>query len=1048
MAKMDKIDKQLTKSLKTRALKCIRKADRTKSPKVKLDKAEEAIKCLKQAIELAENPVLERYIERCEAFKLKVQIDALRDQADQYVTQAEEDKEHLEILVKKALSRLQAILDIEPGNDQIQAEINRIENRFQVKLLQRTERPLLNFKGDWSLRIKFKLKGFQELLENWDGYDRYNLKEDPLEPNLYTIDFKTQDFLIFREIYEELKTVTPLEVYIDGKLMGDEVFTAWTQCYVNYLRKRNPRYCYGATPFTYNFIGCHKAQMRDLESSWENCWFRYGEMDSSLGIFFVDKEQLFLRIQANLLTYAFCPALNLEKLKLGLQLLPNSINPQKDKNWDYVLSKGEKVGVIPKGKEIFITLNHPPSGTPQPMETGATSQFIRCLEVLDGKISLEDLQGNKSVRVSCCSYCGCPYGRGSTFCSECGESFWREILGTRHHRFRSFFRKFSRKKRAEISQNLRRSEKADPLELESGGLDLSTKLGTGSRFVEGTGPGSLTSQRTTRSPEPEMKRGVLQLEDAPETTLEEIPSTPEEMSDMGDVRDLDREAKVEDLSEENKAYSEGGETQEQLPEHEREPERADGEALYNPEIQEQADRELVRNGEAWEYEGSLSNATAPARSLEMSPLNPDEAARCKGEVPVEEEAPKIESEIAQVLTEEDLMQESHPEMELPEEPQEERASELSLHEEELDFSQIPLGPEDPSGPEGPIREREMGCCPQEAPESEQQVPDSEFTETQEVYLFGELFEAGGLDQNPELSIAQTDLEEETEPENQRDPLTVEELIPQILEEDLKEELVSPVLDLEPHGSKKEESLSVFARGDVIMRDPDVEKDRISPVGGESSFTDKMKGLFLKNYRERKKLEKAFKAAAPEMDLEPQGSDPSKDPAEGSFGYPPLEPLKKAGQENPERGVESNGHHPSRGPEEDLLTPSSLKPFRETGQKKVEAELIKKLKAIKPKSDLSRRGVVRIVYSAIIDRDTCPLCRFLHGMVFHPDQPEADIFKPPLHKGCKCMRTYILSSEKPKNWPEVNFEPPSDELLKHLDLAKLHRYISERSLVDG
>jgi hypothetical protein len=74
----------------------------------------------------------------------------------------------------------------------------------------------------------------------------------------------------------------------------------------------------------------------------------------------------------------------------------------------------------------------------------------------------------------------------------------------------------------------------------------------------------------------------------------------------------------------------------------------------------------------------------------------------------------------------------------------------------------------------------------------------------------------------------------------------------------------------------------------------------------------------------------------------------------------------------------------------------------------------------------------VIYHATMDKDTCPLCDYLDGMVMEPDDPATDIFSPPLYPGCTCSREYVLKTEKPQNWPKVTFKFPPKELLMYLD----------------
>lgn len=1056
MSKMDKTAKQLTKSLKIRVLKCIRKADRAKSPRVKIDKADEAIKYLRQALKLIEDSILEKYIELCETFKLKVQIDALQDQANQYLAQIEEDKEHSEILFKKALSRLQAILDIEPCNDRVRVEINRLEERFQAKFGQKTEKPLLNFKEDWNLRIKFKLKEFKELLENWDGYCQYELKEDPVEPYVYTIDFKIQDFLIFREIYEELKMVTPLQIYLDDKLLNEEVFASWIQCYSNYLKAKDSYYCYGATPFSYNFIGCQKAQLRDIESRWENCWFRYGEMDASLGIFFVDKEQLFLRIQANLLPYTFCPALNPQKLELGLQLVPNSINPQKDKDWDYILAKGEKVGVIPKGKEIFITLNHYTFGTPKPVETGATSQLRKCLNILQNGISEEEVHGSKNVKISSCRYCESSYERGSTFCRECGKSFWQEIFGTHQRFLPNLLRRF-RRRRVEtlhaplvFPQDTEEYEKADSEEEVSAPplfeeeevylipeiLETSETLPDKVSQEENKIQEAMLEAENLIDLETDAFMNTAQLERIPDTTPEEIIPASKEVEKVGvgvntaitefiqpveETRETDKKSENDECREETSdpKNMEGVPQVTQINAHnvlESIDVLLEGWNLENKDPSNLETLERIQESTQTCEDDEIVFAVPDFDFRPQTPSSDsDEVVLLETETSTEIEISEIKSGTEPVLIEkEDQPAEGLSEIPGSLEFPGKSTPDLTLSGTESVLNQQKINQDGSSDEESPPELLEEAF--KEQIEEPSEVNFSAEEEAPEVSVSRKPFEFVVLDSDTEFSEEKVgpNSKEGLESSVQERPSVLKEIIPQILEEDLKEELTPLVLDsIEPNGFKqKEEPLSTVAHDNLSPKNSEEEKSY--SASEQSGFTDRMKSLFLRNYRERKKIEKAFKAATPEIEL----------------------------------GHNGNGNTLLRDPIETSLTGFSPEPQKDVKERKVEAELVRKVKAIRPKSDLSKRGVVRIVYSAILDRDTCPLCRFLHGMVFHPDQPEADIFKPPLHKGCKCMRIYVLNSEKPKNWPEVNFRPPPDELLKHLDSLKLRQYLADKSFVEG
>ncbi len=50
------------------------------------------------------------------------------------------------------------------------------------------------------------------------------------------------------------------------------------------------------------------------------------------------------------------------------------------------------------------------------------------------------------------------------------------------------------------------------------------------------------------------------------------------------------------------------------------------------------------------------------------------------------------------------------------------------------------------------------------------------------------------------------------------------------------------------------------------------------------------------------------------------------------------------------------------------------------------------------------------HSSILDRVTCPICRWLDGKYFDVDDPFLDLIKPPLHKHCRCIQFAVLKEE--------------------------------------
>lgn len=54
----------------------------------------------------------------------------------------------------------------------------------------------------------------------------------------------------------------------------------------------------------------------------------------------------------------------------------------------------------------------------------------------------------------------------------------------------------------------------------------------------------------------------------------------------------------------------------------------------------------------------------------------------------------------------------------------------------------------------------------------------------------------------------------------------------------------------------------------------------------------------------------------------------------------------------------------------------------------------------------KAGVKGAQWSAILDQRTCPLCEELDGKKISVDNPDFDVFRPPLHQNCRCLLIYI------------------------------------------
>jgi|WetSurMetagenome_2_1015567.scaffolds.fasta_scaffold10568_5 SPP1 gp7 family putative phage head morphogenesis protein len=70
---------------------------------------------------------------------------------------------------------------------------------------------------------------------------------------------------------------------------------------------------------------------------------------------------------------------------------------------------------------------------------------------------------------------------------------------------------------------------------------------------------------------------------------------------------------------------------------------------------------------------------------------------------------------------------------------------------------------------------------------------------------------------------------------------------------------------------------------------------------------------------------------------------------------------------------------------------------------------------------------KVEYSAILDKRTCPLCKFLDGQVFEVNSPEYFKYMPRVHERCRCIYVYVGQEEV--NPPDIKIKKPDAEMLK-------------------
>jgi len=72
-----------------------------------------------------------------------------------------------------------------------------------------------------------------------------------------------------------------------------------------------------------------------------------------------------------------------------------------------------------------------------------------------------------------------------------------------------------------------------------------------------------------------------------------------------------------------------------------------------------------------------------------------------------------------------------------------------------------------------------------------------------------------------------------------------------------------------------------------------------------------------------------------------------------------------------------------------------------------------------------------MWSAILDKRVCPICKELDGKYFSPKDPLLDMIKPPIHSGCRCILVAVLQEE-------LDVQPVPITRLTHSDVRRWTR----------
>jgi hypothetical protein len=160
---------------------------------------------------------------------------------------------------------------------------------------------------------------------------------------IYRNIFQPEHLLEFEVLYELIRSWRNTKIYLKGEETDPTIMDEGVSCYIKTkLRRWSSQGCqsFNTEAFKLGYIGCWHSGVTlhwtPGASSYfsPRCWFFDGVLDSK-GIYVIQKDEIYQRVVGSLSEYRHCPLLNLKSLSAFIEQLPDSINPEVDKEWKY-----------------------------------------------------------------------------------------------------------------------------------------------------------------------------------------------------------------------------------------------------------------------------------------------------------------------------------------------------------------------------------------------------------------------------------------------------------------------------------------------------------------------------------------------------------------------------------------------------------------------------------------------------------------------------------------------------------------------------------------
>ena len=148
---------------------------------------------------------------------------------------------------------------------------------------------------------------------------------------------------------ESLSCIRNKKVFLDGIETSWEEMFGFAWCAAQRTTSYRPvEYCFGKDENRINPWGCKQARLDWVE--WSE-WFSFGSWEKGglLGPKYVwrfDKQRIRHELATRLYRFRHCPFLNTTLSEVVLRLLPDTVSPEKDKNWKHNRNYEEVPGAI------------------------------------------------------------------------------------------------------------------------------------------------------------------------------------------------------------------------------------------------------------------------------------------------------------------------------------------------------------------------------------------------------------------------------------------------------------------------------------------------------------------------------------------------------------------------------------------------------------------------------------------------------------------------------------------------------------------------------